>query len=202
MITPKITTLLGIAAVTAGTFAVTAPAFGVTIATLNGSLANEDAIASVTFTAPGTPLNFKTTSYSTGNFSPVLTLFNASDDYDSEYIASGDLDLNLPSLTFPGLIPGNSYRAVISAIGRYFNSPTNTNFSAGFSDSGFFGVDDNGAPLGSNYALTISTVTTSVPEPSGLIGTAIAGFATVLVRRKLSSVRAASALPNRQKHRR
>ena len=181
MKTAKITTLLGITAATVGTIVSTTPAFGVTIATLNGSLATEDAIANVTFTVPGTPVNFKTTSYSTGNFSPVLTLFNASDNYFNEYINSGDLNFNLT------LAPG-TYRAVISAFGRYFDSPTNVNFSEGFSGSGAFGLNDSGTALrGSNYALTISTVTTAVPEPSSLIGTALAGFGVVLVRRKLST---------------
>jgi hypothetical protein len=180
---PNITKLLGIATVTAGTFASAAPAFGVTIATLSGSLANEDAIADVTFTAPSTLVNFKTTSYSTGNFSPLLTLFDTSDNYLTEYIDSGDLDFNLT------LAPG-SYRAVISAFGRSFDSTNKVNFSEGFDGSGSFGLDDSGTALrGSNYALTISTVTTSVPEPSSLIGTAIAGCGVVLVRRKLSAQR-------------
>ncbi|AFY92068.1 DVUA0089 family protein [Chamaesiphon minutus] len=178
MKTSNITKLLGIAAVTAGTFASAAPAFGATIATLSGSLANEDAIANVTFVAPSTLVNFKTTSYSTDNFSPVLTLFDGTDDYVNEYIDIGDLNFDLT------LTSGITYRAVISAFGRYFNSPINVNFSEGFSGSGSFGLDNNGAPLGSNYALTISTVTTAVPEPADFIGTAIAGLALVGLKRR------------------
>jgi hypothetical protein len=181
MKTPKITTLIGIATATVGTIAATTPAFGVTLATLNGTLADANAIASVTFTAPSTSVNFKTTSYSTENFSPVLTLFDASDNYFNEYIAPEDLDFNLT------LTPGN-YRAVISTFGRFFDFPTNQNFSAGFSGAGDFGLNASGtAPRGANYDLTISTVATAVPEPSSLIGTALAGFGVVLFRRKLSA---------------
>lgn len=186
MKTPTITKFLGIAAVTAGTFAATAPAFGATIATLNGTLIDENAIADVTFTvpntlAPSTLVNFKTTSAGTGNFSPVLTLFDGSDNYVNEYIDSNDLNFDLT------LTSGITYRAVISAFGRSFDFPANNNFSAGFIGSGSFGLDNNGAPLGSNYALTISTVTTAVPEPADFIGTAIAGLALVGLKRKLSA---------------
>jgi hypothetical protein len=180
MNTPKITTLLGIAAATVGTLAASTPAFGVTLATLNGTLTNADAIANVTFLAPSTLVNFKTTSYSTGNFSPVLTLFDASDNYFNEYIAVEDLDLNL------SLTPG-TYRAVISTFGRFFDFPTNQNFSAGFSGAGDFGLNASGtAPRGANYDLTISTVATAVPEPSSIVGTALVGCGVVVLRRKLS----------------
>jgi hypothetical protein len=184
MKTAKITTLLGITAATVGSISTATPAFGVTLATLNGTLADADAIANVTFIAPSMPVNFKTTSYSTGNFSPVLTLFDSSDNYFNEYIDSGDLDFNLT------LTPG-TYRAVISAFGRFFDSPTNTNFSAGFSGTGDFGLNDSSpGSRGADYALTISTIattTTAVPEPSSIIGTALAGFGVVLFRRKLSA---------------
>jgi hypothetical protein len=181
MNTPKITTLLGIVAATVGTISATTPAFGVTLATLNGTLADADAIASVTFIAPSTPVNFKTTSYSTGNFSPLLTLFDASDNYSNEYIDIEDLDLDLT------LAPG-TYRAVISTFGRFFDFATNSNFSAGFSGSGDFGLNASGtAPRGANYDLTISTVATAVPEPSSIIGTALTGVGVVLFRRKLST---------------
>jgi hypothetical protein len=178
----KITKLLGATAAIVSAIATTAPAFGVTLATLNDTLATPDAIDSVIFTAPSTPVNFKTTSYSTGNFSPRITLFDASDDYFNNYIASGDLDFDLT------LTSGN-YRAVISTFDRYFDDLSNVNFSAGFSGAGGFELNDLGtAPRGANYALTISTVTaTAVPEPSSPIGMALAGIGVVLVRRKLST---------------
>jgi hypothetical protein len=182
MNTSKLTRFLGIATVTVGSIVATTPAFGVTLGTLNGTLNDADAIANVTFIAPSTPVNFKTTSYSAGNFSPVLTLFDASDNYFNEYIDIEDLDFDLT------LAPG-TYRAVISTFGRFFDSSINTNFSAGFSGSGDFGLNALGtAPRGANYALTISTVSaTAIPEPSSLIGTALVGFGVVLLRRKLSA---------------
>jgi hypothetical protein len=182
MKTPKIITLLGITTATVGSIAATTvPAFSVTLGTLNGTLADADAIASVIFTAPSTPVSFQTTSYIAGNFSPRVTLFDASDNYFDEYIASGDLNFDLT------LTPGN-YRAVISTFGRFFDTPANVNFSEGFSGTGDFELNASGtAPRGSDYALTISTVnTTLVPEPSSLIGTALAGVGVVLLRRRLS----------------
>jgi hypothetical protein len=86
MNTLKLTKLLGIAAATVGAIVTTTPAFGVTLGTLNGTLTDADAIASVTFTAPIATVNFKTTSYGNGNFSPRITLFDASDNYFSEYM--------------------------------------------------------------------------------------------------------------------
>jgi hypothetical protein len=184
MNTSKLTKFLGIAAATVGSIVTTTPAFGVTLGTLNGTLNDADAIANVIFTAPNTPVNFKTTSYSTENFSPVLTLFDASDNYFNEYIDVEDLDFDLT------LTPGN-YRAVISTFGRFFDSSgTNQNFSAGFSGAGDFGFNASGtAPRGANYALTISTLTTAtaIPEPSSLVGTVLVGFGVVLFRRKLSA---------------
>jgi hypothetical protein len=181
MKTAKLTKLLGVAVATIGATVTATPAFGVTLGTLNGTLNDADAIANVIFTAPNTPVNFKTTSYSTENFSPVLTLFDASDNYFNEYIDVEDLNFDLT------LTPGN-YRAVISTFGRFFDSPTNQNFNAGFSGSGDFGLNASGtAPRGANYELTIFTVATAVPEPSSLIGTALVGFGVVLFRRKLST---------------
>jgi hypothetical protein len=183
MKTAKITKLLGVAVATAGTLASATPAFSVTLATLNGTLADADAIADVTFTAPSTPVNFKTTSYSAGNFSPRITLFDASDNYFNNYIATGDSDFDLT------LTPGD-YLAVISTFDRLFDDVNNVNFSEGFSGTGSFELNDLGtAPRGADYALTISTISTAtaVPEPSSLIGTVLVGFGVVLFRRKLSA---------------
>jgi hypothetical protein len=183
----KHTLLLGLVSTTVGSIAIAAPAYSATIiGNLNGSLANADAIAFVDFTTPDLPssINFQTTSYSAVNFSPVLTLFTDSGTYLNEFTDVGDLNFDIPLSNNPdspynGTIkPLTSYRAVISAFGNYSVG----NFNAGFSGGGdFFG-------RGSAYALTISTPTTvAVPEPSSLIGTAIAGFGVVLLKRKLSA---------------
>lgn len=174
MKTSTITRLLGLAIASAGTLAVAMPSHSATIGTLNGSLANADAIASVVFDTPSptTSINFKTTSFSTGNFSPLLTLFTGSGTFINEFTAVGDLNFNQT------LAPGN-YRAVISAFGNFSLG----NFSAGFSGGGDFGSVNNVGPAraGSAYALTISTP--AVPEPFTIVGTMI-GAATALRMRK------------------
>jgi hypothetical protein len=183
----KIKTLLGIAALTAGTLATATPAFGAIIANPSGVLANEDDFAIIDFIVPVAPaINFKTTSYAPGNFSPVLTLFDGSGNYINEFIASGDLDFDLPDATTSALTPGN-YRAVISAFGVFSLTGSGGNFTDGFSTGGSFGLDNNNNLRGPEYVLTISTVpaVTAVPEPSSIIGTALAGVGVVLVRRKL-----------------
>jgi hypothetical protein len=168
--------LLGIAATTTGTMLASTPANAVL---LTGSLANADAIASTTFVSSGT-VNFKTTSFATGGFSPVLTLFNASGNYytagNNEFTSTGDLNVTA------NLAAGN-YRAVISAFGTYFDYPTKTNFAQGFTGGGDFGIGRTSA-----YALDITSPTaTAVPEPFTIVGTLIGGTAALRTRKRLKS---------------
>ena len=178
-------TLLGITTATTGVTLV-APAYGVSF---TGSLANADAIASLPFTSTGSELRFRSLSYnggtnaagtviSAGGFSPMLTIFTPSGNYFSEYTDVEDLNFTAT------LSPGN-YQAVISAFGRYFDSPTKTNLSQGFDGSGdFFGQS-------ANYAVDIVAVSsaTAVPEPASFIGIAVAGFGVVRLKRKLSAAK-------------
>jgi hypothetical protein len=179
-----IATILGITTATTGVTLV-APAYGVSF---TGSLATADAIASLPFTSTGSQLTFQSFSYnggtnaagapiSAGGFSPVLTLFTASGSYIKEYPAAVE-DLNFTDT----LTPGN-YQAVISATGRFFDSPTKTNLSQGFDGNGeFFGQT-------ANYAVDVvaATSATAIPEPSSLIGATLAGLAAIKLKRKLSS---------------
>ncbi|WP_373546233.1 DVUA0089 family protein [Chamaesiphon sp.] len=177
-------TLLGITTATTGVTLV-APAYGVSF---TGSLVNADAIASLPFTSTGSELRFRSLSYNggtnaagtvlPGGFSPVLTIFTPSGNYFNEYTAVEDLNFTAT------LSPGN-YQAVISTFGRFFDFPTKTNLSQGFDGSGdFFGRT-------ANYAVDIVAVSsaTAVPEPASFIGTAVAGFAVVRLKRKLSAVK-------------
>jgi hypothetical protein len=179
-----IATLLGITTATTGIMLVS-PARG---ASFTGSLADADAIASLPFTSTGSQLTFQSFSYNggtnaqgtvipAGGFSPVLTLFTASGSYIKEYPAAVE-DLNFTDTLLPG-----SYQAVISATGRFFDSPAKTNLSQGFDGSGeFFGRT-------ANYAVDIVAApsATAVPEPSSLIGATLAGMAAFKLKRKLSS---------------
>ena len=85
------------------------------------------------------------------------------------------------------MLAAGSYRAVISASGNFANGAfPGGNFSDGFTGgTDFFGRN-------SAYAFDIlnvnnNTTLTAVPEPSSLIGTAVAGFTVVMFKRKLSS---------------
>ncbi|WP_310419230.1 DVUA0089 family protein [Chamaesiphon sp. OTE_8_metabat_110] len=176
-------TLLGITTATIGVTLV-APAHG---ASFTGSLVNADAIDLLPFTSTGAELRFRSLSYNggtndvgtlipPGGFSPVLTIFNPSGNYFNEYTATEDLNFTAT------LSPGN-YQAAVSTFGRFFDFPTKTNISQGFDGSGeFFGRNPN-------YAVDIVAVSsaTAVPEPVSFIGTAVAGFAVVKLKRKLSA---------------
>ncbi len=178
-----IATLLGITTATTG-FTLVAPAYGVSF---TGSLVNADAIDLLPFTSTGAELRFRSLSYNgdtnaagtvipPGGFSPVLTIFNPSGNYFNEYTATEDLNFTAT------LSPGN-YQAAISAFGRLFDFPNKTNLSQGFDGSGeFFGRNPN-------YAIDIVTVSsaTAIPEPASFIGTAVAGFVVVRLKRKLSA---------------
>jgi hypothetical protein len=117
-----------------------------------------------------------------GGFDPILTLFDPDDKYIEYQNGSPS---GLPDFDFTRIFSrAGTYRAVISAFPNFFEYYNYPNFSAaGFPGGGVI----NGQSLA--YAFDITTTPTSVPEPSSSIVTAIAGFATVLVRRKLASDR-------------
>jgi hypothetical protein len=147
---------------------------------LTGNLANADTIASTNFVSTGT-VNFKTTSFAAGGFSPVLTLFDASGNYytagNNEYTSVGDLNVTT------NLAAGN-YRAVISAFGTFFDYPTKTNFSQGFTIGGSFGIGRTSA-----YALDItSPTTTPVPEPFTIVGTLLGGASALRMRKRFKAI--------------
>ncbi|AFY94064.1 DVUA0089 family protein [Chamaesiphon minutus] len=176
-----IATILGITT-TATLVTLVAPAYG---ASLTGSLANADAIASLPFNSDGSELTFRSLSYNggtnaagtvipAGGFSPVLTIFTASGSYFNEYTDVEDLNFTAT------LLPGN-YQAVISTFGRFFDSANKTNISQGFDGSGdFFGRN-------ANYAVDI----VAVPEPSSSIGIMLAGLSAFKLKRKLVAAKKA-----------
>lgn len=157
-----------------------------------GNLNDANDTPSFFFTADGTStvdirsysyaggVNAEGTTIAAGGFDPILTLFDASDNFflEQEDIGLGNLDFQVSQV-----LPAGNYRAVISAFANFANQP---NFAAGFNNTGdFFGQT-------SAYAFDIQGVNqsaTAVPEPASLIGTAVAGFAVVGLKRKLTASR-------------
>ena len=191
------TLMLGIAATATGMVMASSPANAANLS-LTGNLADANDTPSFFFTADGTSTvtirsyswgsgtNAQGTTIAAGGFDPVLTLFNSIDgnyilDRDDISSTPQNLDFQLSQV----LAAGN-YRAVISASGNYANGAfPGGNFSDGFTGgTDFFGRT-------SAYAFDIlnvnNTTPTAVPEPSSLIGTAIAGFTVAMFKRKLSS---------------
>ena len=167
--------LLGIAATTTGVFLESAPARA---ASFTGSFTDPNDIFSTSFSANGTEtVNFSSSSYAAGNFSPILTLFDSTDTWANNDISgTGDFNTNL-------VLAAGTYRAVLSVFPNYFDYFIDPQYSPlGFSSLGDFDG------RGQNYAFSIATVPpTAVPEPSSLIGIAVAGFTVVKLKRKLSA---------------
>jgi hypothetical protein len=167
--------MLGIAATTTGIAVGAAPAHAVSF---TGTLSNADDIRSVFFTvtSPST-VSFKSSGYLAGGFDPILTLFSPTGQYGTP---SGLADFD-----FSRSFSTGTYRAVISAFPNFFEYYNYSNPK--FSDWVPGGGDLNGRS--SYYAFDIVTTptATAVPEPSSLIGTALAGFAVVRLKRKLAS---------------
>jgi hypothetical protein len=191
------TLMLGIAATTTGMLMACSPANAANLS-LTGNLADANDIASFFFTADGTSTvtirsyswgggtNAQGTTIAPGGFDPVLTLFNSTNGnyiLDRDDISSTPLNLDFQ---LSQVLAAGNYRAVLSASGNYANGAfPGGNFSDGFTGgTDFFGRT-------SAYAFDIlnvnNTTPTAVPEPSSLIGTAVAGFTVVMFRRKLSS---------------
>jgi hypothetical protein len=168
-----------------------APAYGANFS-FTGSFNNPNDTPSFFFTADGTStVNFRTygwgggtnaagTTIAGGGFDPILTLFDAADNFVLQQDDAIGFDFNVNEMLAAG-----SYRAVISTFPNFSNG---TNFANGFENNGNF----NGRT--SAYAFDILNVTkatgvnsTAVPEPSNLIGTAVAGFVVIGLKRKLAA---------------
>lgn len=175
-------------------------------ATFTGSFTSDDQLFQTAWTTQ-TPTTFTayTTSYASGGFVPVISLFNqATGDYLS--FNGGDASCSAGRMKDAGtglcddaylsrLLPAGSYWVVLS---QFYNLP-NGNYSDGFSQTGtgnftaaacnatgsFWQVDANPCVQRTgNYALTLNAAT-PVPEPATgylLLG-ALAGTVT-LYRKK------------------
>ena len=191
------TLMLGIAATTTGMVMASLPVNAANLS-LTGNLADANDTPSFFFTADGTSTvtirsyswgggtNAQGTTIADGGFDPVLTLFDSTNgDYilDRDDISSTPLNLDFQ---LSQVLAAGSYLAVIYASGNFATGAfPGGNFSDGFTGgTDFFGRT-------SAYAFDIlnvnNTTPTAVPEPSSLIGTAVAGFTVVMFKRKLYS---------------
>ncbi len=200
MLKTKIAMMRGVVALTTATLA---PSNSATAATLtySGALANPNSVASFFFTSDGSSnVTFKTYSYNGGTstngtnfgssgFNPKLAIFGPSAALQDRYLLEID---RLPgagdiSFTTAGTLARGNYRAVISiasnlAIGPAFangftyDDPTATQPTFGSGRNGFYAFDISG-----------SGVTATVPEPTSIIGTTLAGLAAIKLKRKLSA---------------
>jgi hypothetical protein len=156
-----------------------------------GNLADPNATALFAFTADGISnvtiqsyswgggTNTAGTSIAAGGFDLNMTLFDAAGNW---YDERDDINIGNLDFQFSEVLPAGTYQVAIAAFG---------NNSAGF---GTIATPFNGAGDFENrtsaYAfdiLNVNTTATNVPEPSSLIGTALAGFTVVMFKRKLPS---------------
>ncbi|WP_309736896.1 DVUA0089 family protein [Chamaesiphon sp. OTE_75_metabat_556] len=183
--------LLGMATST-GMVLNSAPARGADLS-FTGNLANPNAVALFAFTADGIS-NVTIQSYSwgggnnaagtkiaAGGFDLNMTLFDAAGNW---YDERDDIGLGNLDFQFSEVFPAGTYQVAISAFGN--NSAGFGTIATHFSGTGDF---DNRTAAYAFDILNASTNSTAVPEPASFIGTALAGFAVVGIKRKLTSVR-------------
>jgi hypothetical protein len=178
--------LMGVATTT-GTILGSMPAYS---ASFSGSLTTANDIYSVFFTSDGkSTINFKSYGYNggknaagttiaAGGFDPILTIFDPNDKWYDEQNGSPK---GLPDFDFDRVLAAGKYRAVLSVFENF--SLPGKSFADGFpgSNLGFDGRT-------SAYAFDIVTRSaTAVPEPVSVIGTVVAGFAAIGLKRKLAT---------------
>ena len=133
-------------------------------------------------------VTMETTSFLTGGFAPILTLFDQFGNYDGEVDAANSDAVYSLLLSAPGIYT--------LALTEYFNKAAGPDLAAGFDNAGLPGeanftgilygvpgqsfIAPDGAQRSSAWAVTIQTVNTavSVPEPDSL-SLAIAGMAAL-----------------------
>ena len=140
--------------------------------TTSGNFAADNSLYELTFSETGnTSFSAATTSYATGGFLPVLTLFNAAtgavvansgsglgDASLTDLLGSGTYNLFLTE--FPNVAVGD-----LAAGFLFAGNPTATGDACGVA-GGMFLNAITCAPTGSGYALTTSSSTAVTPEPA------------------------------------
>lgn len=206
-------TILGISATTAAMVLGAAPAQAVNFSytgSYTGSFGSNADVQSFLFTANETSTvtlrsygyaggtNATGATIARGGFDPILGLFNAT---TGDLIRQVDDTPGFPDPVtglsydpnFSQILAAGDYRAVIS---QFSNFVVNSNFNNGYSCSNgqFCGGGGNNRTSAwafdvtvRNNATSVSGNATSVPEPADLIGTTVAGFAVIGLKRKLGS---------------
>jgi hypothetical protein len=154
------------------------PAYGANL-TIDSNLTNPNDTPFYSFTADGiSNVTIRSNSWATGGFDLNMTLFDSAGNWYDERddIGVGNLDFN-----FSQVLPAGTYQLAIAAFG---------NNSAGFGDlsTPFNGAGDfQGRTSRYAFDLLLNAPSTTVPEPSSIIGTVLAGLTLVMCKRKLSS---------------
>ena len=148
---------------------------GIFPATITGTLPNQGTALEELLTLPQTSaLTITTTSYAKGGFEPNLLLFNSVGNFVTAGNPFGSVDpgtgivgdMRLTALN----LPAGMYTLAVTDF-LLNQSLTATNLSDGFTvnyGSGTTFADSNGNPRIGNYAVTISTGASAVPEPATL----------------------------------
>lgn len=186
--------MFGIAVAAQATLGASTPTLAA-ILTYSGVLSTPNSTPSFFFTADGTSsVSFKSYSYSSGTstnttvfsgggFNPILTIFGTIASFPDQFLFEID---NLPGvgdISANRLLAAGNYRAVLSVApnfaqgGSFSDGFTNTNTSFGSGRTGFYAFDIN----------SVTATATAVPEPTSLIGTALAGLAAIKLKRKLAA---------------
>jgi hypothetical protein len=181
--------LLGMATST-GLVMKSAPARAANLS-LTGNLADPNATALFAFTADGISnvtiqsyswgggINASGTTIAAGGFDLNMTLFDAAGNW---YDERDDIGLGNLDFQFIRVLPAGTYQVAIAAFGN--NSAGFGTLATPFNGNGDF---KNRTSAYAFDFLNVSENSTAVPEPSSLIGTALAGFTVVMFKRKLSS---------------
>ena len=176
----------------------------------SGVFGSDDAVQLFTYTVQnGGQVTVSTTSYATGGFSPILSLFDSTGQFlfdDAGYNNSPESDAMLQWVSAGGA-------QYVIALTEYDNFPVasgdNGNLSEGFTEAGNgnftaappfnnyltggFYDGPGGAQRTADWALTISApsgagplTATQLPEPASFVLT-LAGAALLLVRKRIST---------------
>ncbi|WP_419804352.1 DVUA0089 family protein [Terriglobus sp.] len=139
----------------------------------SGTFLNDDSFYSYTFTTSSTQnFNFATTSYATGGFIPVLTLFNASGGTPLAFAETDNSDVSINQILGPGTYvlfltqDPNVFTTTLAAGTLFAGQPTFTGDFFGIAGGKFLNFID-GTQRTSSYALTVNSVSVAAtPEPA------------------------------------
>ena len=163
----------------------------------SGSFLADNSIYSDAFTLTSSQnLNFFTTSFASGGFLPVLTLFNSTTGQPVDFSNSGFGDVSITDLLKPGSYVLDLTEYPNEAIGRltdgflFSSDPTATGDLCGGAVTGKSFISDatcSATPLGKNYSLSVTATAVATPEPSSLmlLLAPAAGVAAILRRRRV-----------------